>query len=220
MESSSELALNYLLFIVYSIILMSDRNAGVFMNAESLEEDESIWYPPGGILIWLIVFVEVITFCMGIGSLVYDKTKNPEGFLAMQSLLHREFAFWNTIFLLTSGFLLAIGVSQKENEKETNFFYNIMGAIVFGFGFLILKSIEFHEKWTLGFTLDTSVFFSYYWLLTGFHYLHVAVGIIILLIMILNRKTISLANLEAGGIFWHMCDLIWLILYSALYLIR
>ncbi|MBL0956005.1 MAG: cytochrome c oxidase subunit 3 [Leptospira sp.] len=190
------------------------------MNETTTEENDSIWYPPGGILIWLIVFVEVITFCMGIGSLVYDKTQNPDGFQTMQKLLHREFAFWNTIFLLTSGFLLAISVYAKENKKEIQFFYGMLGAIFFGFAFLFLKSLEFYDKWTFGYTLDTSVFFSYYWLLTGFHYLHVAVGIIILSIVLLNRKTITLVNLEAGGIFWHMCDLIWLILYPALYLIQ
>ncbi|TGL25931.1 cytochrome C oxidase subunit III [Leptospira yanagawae] len=190
------------------------------MNAEVLDENDSIWYPPGGILIWMIVFVEVITFCMGIGSLVYEKTQNVSLFQTMQSQLNRSFAFWNTIFLLTSGFLLAISLYAKENKKESVFEYGILGSIVFGFGFLVLKFIEFYDKWRLDFTINSNIFFSYYWLLTGFHYLHVVVGIIILLIVFLNRKTISLVNIEAGGIFWHMCDLIWLILYPALYLIQ
>ncbi|TGL51383.1 cytochrome C oxidase subunit III [Leptospira kemamanensis] len=190
------------------------------MNESAEEKKDSIWYPPGGILIWMIVFVEVITFCMGIGSLVYDKTQNPEGFLSMQSHLNRGFAFWNTIFLLTSGFLLAMSVYAKENNKDSQFFFGMIGTILFGFGFLVLKFIEFYDKWMLGFNLESNTFFSYYWLLTGFHYLHVVVGIIILFIVFLNRKTISLVNLEAGGIFWHMCDLIWLILYPTLYLIQ
>ncbi|XDD45988.1 heme-copper oxidase subunit III [Leptospira sp. WS39.C2] len=190
------------------------------MNAETEVENDSIFYPPGGILIWIIVFVEVITFCMGIGSLLYDKTQDLSGFVSMQSHLHRGFAFWNTIFLLTSGFLLATGVHAKENKNETIFSLSMMGSILFGFCFLILKFAEFYDKWTLGFNLDSNLFFSYYWLLTGFHYLHVVVGMIILFIVLLNRKTISLVNLEAGGIFWHMCDLIWLLLYPALYLIQ
>ncbi|MGV3665902.1 MAG: cytochrome c oxidase subunit 3 [Leptospira bouyouniensis] len=187
---------------------------------KNIEEENSIWYPPGGILIWLIVFVEVITFCMGIGSLIFDKAQNPSGFQAMQSQLNRSFAFWNTIFLLTSGFLLALSVYAKENQKEPIFFYGILGSMAFGLGFLILKFLEFQNKWSLGLTLDNTVFFSYYWLLTGFHYLHVVVGFLILLIIFSNRKTISFVNLEAGAIFWHMCDLIWLILYPALYLIQ
>ncbi|TGM31876.1 cytochrome c oxidase subunit 3 [Leptospira biflexa] len=189
------------------------------MNTTNQKEEDAIWYPPGGILIWLIVFVEVITFCMGIGSLVYDKTQNPSGFLSMQNQLNRSFAFWNTIFLLTSGFFLAMSVYAKEIQKESMYLYGLLFSMFFGMGFLILKFLEFYDKWTLGFTLDESVFFSYYWLLTGFHYLHVAVGLIILFIVFLNRKTIELVNLEAGAIFWHMCDLIWLILYPALYLI-
>ncbi|TGM87097.1 cytochrome c oxidase subunit 3 [Leptospira bouyouniensis] len=190
------------------------------MNTKFAESDESIWYPPGGILIWLIVFVEVITFCMGIGSLIFDKAQNPSGFQAMQSQLNRSFAFWNTIFLLTSGFLLALSVYAKEKQKEPIFIFGILGSIIFGLGFLILKFLEFENKWSLGFTLGISVFFSYYWLLTGFHYLHVVVGLLILLIVFFTRKNIKFVNIEAAAIFWHMCDLIWLILYPALYLIQ
>lgn len=190
------------------------------MNEETEPLSESLWYPPGGILIWMIVLVEVLTFCLGIGSLVYDKSKDPAGFLFLQSHLNKNFAFLNTIFLLTSGFCIALALEFRTKAKLNLYTIFLSASILFGIGFLFLKFYEFREKWMLGFTLETSNFFSYYWLLTGFHYLHVAVGVLILLIVYYGRKTISTENLEAGAVFWHMCDLIWLLLYPALYLIQ
>lgn len=181
---------------------------------------ESLGYPPGGILIWIIVFVEFATFCMGICSLVYDKTKDLSEFQTMQTQLNRNFAFWNTIFLLTSGALLALSVTLKENQEDVGFAYGLIASMGFGLGFLVLKFLEFYDKWTLGFSLDSNLFYTYYWLLTGFHYLHVAVGMIILFYIYIHRKSMEFVNIEAGAIFWHMCDLIWLILYPALYLIQ
>ncbi|TGL85560.1 cytochrome C oxidase subunit III [Leptospira congkakensis] len=190
------------------------------MSDEKNFPNQSLWYPPGGILIWMIVFVEVLTFCLGIGSLLYDKSKDPTGFLMMQSKLTKTFAFWNTIFLLSSGFCIALAVFYKTKQKLNYFTILLSASIVFGFAFLFLKFYEFREKWNLGFDLDGNIFFSYYWLLTGFHYLHVVVGVLILFIIYRSRKTISFENLEAGAVFWHMCDLIWLLLYPALYLIQ
>lgn len=190
------------------------------MNQNNIQTDQSLWYPPGGILIWMIVLVEVLTFCLGIGSLLYDKSKDLSTFSFMQSHLNKSFAFWNTVFLLTSGFCIAIAVLYKSKNNINIFTLFLSTSILFGFAFLILKFYEFREKLLLGYTLETSNFFSYYWLLTGFHYLHVVVGILILFIIYITRKTISFENLEAGAVFWHMCDLIWLLLYPALYLIQ
>ncbi|MGE8721382.1 cytochrome c oxidase subunit 3 [Leptospira terpstrae] len=190
------------------------------MNQNNLETNQTMWYPPGGILIWMIVLVEILTFCLGIGSLLYDKSKDLTTFSFMQSHLNKTFAFWNTVFLLTSGFCIAIAVFYKTKNKLNVFTFYLITSILFGFAFLTLKFYEFREKWMLGFDLETSNFFSYYWLLTGFHYLHVVVGILILFIIYLSRKTITFENLEAGAVFWHMCDLIWLLLYPALYLIQ
>ncbi|EOQ95561.1 cytochrome c oxidase, subunit III domain protein [Leptospira wolbachii serovar Codice str. CDC] len=190
------------------------------MNQNNIQTNQSLWYPPGGILIWMIVLVEVLTFCMGIGSLVYEKSNDLAAFSFMQSHLNKTFAFWNTVFLLTSGFCIATAVLYKSKNNLNLFTVFLSASILFGFAFLILKFYEFREKWMLGYGLETSIFFSYYWLLTGFHYLHVVVGILILFFIYGSRKTISFENLEAGAVFWHMCDLIWLLLYPALYLIQ
>ena len=91
------------------------------------------------------------------------------------------------------------------------------------FGFLILKSYEYYEKIEMVLTMGKSSFFTNYWLLTGFHWIHVLVGLIILIFIrrsIQKSKTeASLEDIEASATFWHMCDIIWLLLYPVLYLL-
>ena len=69
--------------------------------------------------------------------------------------------------------------------------------------------------------LDTNTFFSFYWMLTGFHIIHVIIGLVLLFITernIKNNKS-KLEDVEASATFWHMCDIIWLLLFPIIYLI-
>lgn len=180
----------------------------------------NVWYPPGGILIWIIILVEVFTFFMGIGALVVEKSSNLVDFQSMQSQLNMGYGVAYTIFLITSGYFMALAISFFQEKKDVQLKYSLLAAIGFGLLFLILKAWEYSEKISLGFNIHSSTFWGYYWFLTGFHFLHVVVGIIILSILYVSRKTVSLDSLEAGASFWHMCDLVWIVLLPILYLIR
>lgn len=89
--------------------------------------------------------------------------------------------------------------------------------------FLIVKSIEYYHKIQAGISLDTNLFFSFYWMLTVFHLIHVIMALVILVwtnygMMKKNSDTVA-EDVEACASFWHMCDLIWLLLFPVLYLI-
>ena len=187
------------------------------------EHRKSIAYPPGGILIWIVIYVELITFGMAIVGLVFYGAQDRSQYHADSLLLNRNIAAINTVLLLTGGFLAAKAMAcfkEKNTEKSAQF---LLWAIFSGVGFLVLKMVEYSQKLQAGLTMEKSSFFMNYWLLTGFHWLHVLVGVVILIFM---RKTIiqlkdsaSLEDLEAGTAFWHMCDLIWLLLFPILYLL-
>ncbi|MEJ6571348.1 MAG: cytochrome c oxidase subunit 3 [Akkermansiaceae bacterium] len=74
-----------------------------------------------------------------------------------------------------------------------------------------------------GLVLGYDTFFTFYWLLSSFHVMHVIVGLVILarLAFRLNKaeQPIKTEDYEAGGVFWHMCDLIWLFLFPVIYLL-
>jgi|JI9StandDraft_1071089.scaffolds.fasta_scaffold200697_2 nitric oxide reductase NorE protein len=188
-----------------------------------LENDSirpNVFYPPGGILIWILVIVEVITFFMGIGSLLIEKKSNLEEFLKMQSSLNVNIAVWNTFFLITSGYAMALSVGYLKKNEAVKFTLTLVISIFFGLVFLGFKGWEYNLKLDSGLDLHSGTFWTYYWFLTGFHYFHVIAGMIILTLVFLYRKTISLENLEASATFWHMCDLIWVVLFPTLYLLH
>jgi len=184
---------------------------------------KNVYYPPGGILMWIIIFLELFTFGAALIALAYYSKENPEEYHQSRLLLNPVFGTINTIFLLTSGYFMARTVSfYKRNErKKTNQF--LVLTIVGGLLFLVLKSVEYSMKIEHGLTISYDTFFSFYWLLTLFHVIHVLVGIVILVSVYfgINKEDseTNLEDVEASAAFWHMCDLIWLILFPMLYLI-
>lgn len=86
-------------------------------DSEILNQTRNIWYPPGGILMWMIIMVELITFFMGIGSMLLDKRADNLAFLKMQSELNVNFALINTFLLVTSGYAVALAVYYFERGR-------------------------------------------------------------------------------------------------------
>ena len=108
---------------------------------------------------------------------------------------------------------------KLNNLKRTSFYLNF--TILGGFLFLVLKGIEYYFKINEGYTLGYNSFYTFYWLLTGFHVIHVIVGLVILIFIKngIKKATAVIEDVEASATFWHMCDLIWLLLFPILYLI-
>ena len=182
---------------------------------------KNIYYPPGGILMWILIFLELITFGIALIALVLSSKENPELFHQSRLNLNSTFGAINTIFLLTSGAFMAVTVHQFKISNNLLASKYLKLTMLGGFLFLILKGIEYYFKIESGHILGSNSFFTFYWLLTGFHVIHVLVGLVILLFLQngLKKGKTLLEDIEAGAVFWHMCDLIWLLLFPILYLI-
>ncbi|HHC80286.1 MAG TPA: nitric oxide reductase [Flavobacteriia bacterium] len=182
---------------------------------------KNIYYPPGGILLWILITLELITFGVALIVLVVNSKEDPTLFHQSRLALNTTFGAINTIFLLTSGAFMAVTVHQfKENNlKKASGYLKL--TMLGGLLFLILKGFEYYLKIESGHILGSNAFFTFYWLLTGFHVIHVLVGLVILLFALngLKKEKTILEDLEASAAFWHMCDLIWLLLFPVLYLI-
>lgn len=182
---------------------------------------KNIFYPPGGILIWIIIFLELITFGIALIAMVFSSKDNPELFHDSRLQLDVLIGTLNTLFLITSGFFMAKSVLElkNNNNKKSVLFLNL--TIIGGFLFLILKSIEYYIKIESGLTINHNIFFTYYWLLSLFHVVHVIVGLVILFVVgrSLKKNNTNIEDFEASAAFWHMCDLIWLLLFPIIYLI-
>ncbi len=194
--------------------------------SKSEDRRKSIYYPPGGILVWLFIVLEVATFTMGLLTFAYQRMGNAQLFNTSRQMLDVSSGTVNTIVLLTSGFFMAeaLAVFKKEGgSRRCNLL--MLGTISLGGLFLLLKGIEYSSKLAKGIGLEHNQFFTYYWLLTGFHFLHVVVGLAILIGINLriraghyNEK--DCLDVESAAAFWHMCDVIWLMLFPVMYLLR
>jgi nitric oxide reductase NorE protein len=184
---------------------------------------KNIYYPPGGILIWLVIFLELITFGMALVAMVYSSKDEPDVFHNSRLLLNSTIGAVNTVFLIVSGFCMAQSVHFFKQQATTKTSLYLKLTVLGGLLFLGLKGFEYYDKIEMGYSIGYNTFFSFYWMLTLFHVIHVLVGIVLLIIMYFDiRKKgteASLENIEASAAFWHMCDLIWILLFPVIYLI-
>ncbi|CAM3373923.1 cytochrome c oxidase subunit 3 [Aequorivita lipolytica] len=184
---------------------------------------KNIFYPPGGILMWIIIYLELVTFGIALVFMALNARAEPEVFHESRLLLNTGFGAINTVFLLSSGWCMAQSVHflKAGNFSKSKLF--LMFTVFGGFLFLALKSFEYYEKVEAGLTVGYNSFFGYYWMLTLFHVIHVIVGIVILAVLgrTLSKKpeTLKVEDYESGAAFWHMCDLIWLLLFPIIYLL-
>lgn len=189
----------------------------------TIKNYKNIYYPPGGILIWIIIFLELITFGMALIAMVFYSKDEPEIFHQSRLLLNTTYGAINTLFLITSGFFMAESLHYLKKGKLQKASWFLKLTLLGGLLFLALKSLEYYDKIEAGFTLSYNTFFSFYWMLTLFHIIHVLVGLVILCALYLSlqkkQHQINLDDFEAGAAFWHMCDLIWLLLFPIIYLI-
>lgn len=179
----------------------------------------SIADPPGGIFIWIIVTLELLTFGIALIAFAASAKSHPEIFHASSQLLDLRFGLANTIFLITSGYFMAECVRHFHSDQIQKSRRALTFALGGGMLFLISKSLEYADKISHGHTLGSDPFFTWYWLLTAFHLMHVVVGMIILAFLLRRLGEAKSENIEAGGAFWHMCDLVWLFLFPAIYLV-
>ena len=186
-------------------------------------EAKNIYYPPGGMLLWIIIFLELITFGLALVAMAYNAKQEPEIFHTSRLLLNPIYGMINTLLLLTSGFFMAISVKKLKAGERTKSQKFLSATMLFGLLFLIVKSFEYSSKIEAGLGLGYNTFFTFYWLLTLFHFIHVIVGLIILASVYFGLKKeksfTKMEDVEASAAFWHMCDLIWLLLFPIIYLL-
>lgn len=182
-------------------------------------------HPPGGLLIWLVVFVELLTFGLALAVFVSLRAQEPELFRAGQAGLHLSAALANTLLLLTGGWWMANATARlRQGDLNATRRY-LFAAATCGLGFLVVKGSEYAAKIHLGLDLSHDTFHTLYWLITGFHYLHVFAALLLLLVMARGLRLHGaegewVEHVESSAIFWHFCDLVWLLLLPVVYLLH
>lgn len=180
---------------------------------------------PGDVALWFFLMAELAAFAVMILGFAMVRVTQPEMFFDGLNELHLSGAIINTLALLTGSYFAALGVLKVRQQQAQSHWYFIAAALA-GSVYLFVKMSEYIDLYSLGFSLHTNTFFSFYFFATFFHYLHVLAGIAILLMVAnwlkKNNGTNEERNRAAESIasYWHMVDIVWIVLLPTLYLLK
>lgn len=179
---------------------------------------------PGEEGVWVFIIGDLIVFSLMFGVFMYYRTQSPEVFASSQLNLRQDLALANTVLLLGSSWLVAVGLDALRNANLAKAKLVYRGAALCGLAFVALKYVEYSEKFGGGITILTNDFYTYYFVLTGIHLLHLIVGLAVLafILSIAAKPKLEdrdLRNAESGSLYWHMVDLLWIVILAIIYLI-
>jgi nitric oxide reductase NorE protein len=181
---------------------------------------------PGEPRLWIVLFGDMAVFTILFVVYLAHRGQDAELFADSQRALNRPFGAVNTLVLLSSSLLLVLAVRAFRSDQRRHLTPRLtIGGMAVGSCFVVIKAAEYHEKVAAGITPSTNEFYMYYFVLTGLHLFHVIVGLVVLLVLVgLARKTsptrANVAFFEGGACFWHMVDLLWIIIFPLLFLVR
>jgi nitric oxide reductase NorE protein len=179
----------------------------------------------GDLAMWFVIALEMLTF--GLLFVVYSvaRAQDPSTFRTGQASLDLHLGAVNTVLLLTGSWCTARGVLALRRARVNAGARWLWGAAAFGAVFLFVKGFEYRQKLHAGYDLDTDAFWMFYYLLTGFHFLHVAAAVLILAVVAFlaprsHWGATDTHTPETAAVFWHMVDLLWMVLFPLVYVLR
>ena len=179
----------------------------------------------GDLAIWFFILAELLAFGVFFAAYAFTRTNHIELFNAEQAALNRNAGALNTVLLLTASYFVVRAVQAAERESARQCANWLLGAILTGFGFIVVKLGEYAAAFEHNISLSSSPFHMFYLSLTFFHFMHVILGLVILVAMWNGARRGryrpgDMNGLETGAAYWHMVDLVWLILFPLVYVIH
>lgn len=180
---------------------------------------------------WVFLTSELLFFSGMILIYAACRYLQPVGFLAAARETNVWFGTINTMVLLTSSFAMAVAAQAGDAKLRRLAISCLAATVVLGLAFLTIKGFEYREDIqkhllpSAGFAIaapGAQLFFSIYWVMTGVHAIHLSIGIVLVgrLILETARRELPLSSpeIQATALYWHLVDVIWIILYPLLYL--
>jgi cytochrome c oxidase subunit III len=180
--------------------------------------------PHGKLAMWIFIASEIMFFSGFFGALIVLRGYQPALFAASSHALDKVAATINTAVLITSSLTMALSHLALEKGEEKQFRLFLFLTLLCAFGFLGIKSYEYGMKFEHHIFPWTNTFYASYFVMTGFHALHVIGGMIPMAWFLFRSATVGIPHnrhhrVEALGLYWHFVDLVWIFLFPTLYLI-
>lgn len=171
---------------------------------------------------WIYIMTDCVLFAslFAVYAVLHHNTNGgPSG----QSLFSMPYALAETLILLTSSFTSGLSMIAARNNHRSKVIFWLVVTFLLGSTFLYLELHEFNHLVQTGDSWRVSGFLSSYFTLVGTHGLHIFVGLLwmtILTLVVMKRGLTkgSVKGLTLLNIFWHFLDVIWIFIFSVVYL--
>jgi cytochrome c oxidase subunit I+III len=217
-----------LIIIVVAVFKMfKDGAAEKFSGTKQTVEEET--YPLESITseklgLWIFLASEILIF----GSLIiaYAYVRVNSGSWPIATETHNVLlGMTNTIILLTSSLAMVLSLYAIRQGNLRGLKIGLGSAFALGITFLLIKlGFEWPELISKGFTITSGLPASTYYVLTGLHAVHVAVGLVAVVYLIFRAYSLGFTStkhvaVENVGLYWHFVDIVWMFLFPLFYLI-
>lgn len=185
---------------------------------------------------WAFLAQEVLFFGgLFTGYTVY-RAYYPDAYIAGSHLLDIRLGGFNTVVLIASSLTMALAVNAAQNSKRRPLVGYLVATLALGCVFLGVKVIEYTDKFThhhvpgYDFQWDgplansVQIFYSFYFVMTGMHALHMIIGVSVITPLIIKAAHGHFSKdyyspIEMFGLYWHFVDIVWIFLFPLLYLL-
>ncbi len=175
-----------------------------------------------GILTFIIA--DVTIFGVLFVAFMVERLHQVPLFDQSSASLDVQLGLLNTLILMTSGLFVVLAVDAARHGNAALTRRWLLTSFVVGAGFGINKLIEYGDKFAHGINMLTNDFFMFYFALTGVHFVHFLGGMIVLAMLWFRARVEAVDGplfgwIESGALYWHMVDLLWIVIFPMLYLL-
>ncbi len=170
---------------------------------------------------WLFLASEVMFFAVLIAAFVLNRFRYPE----QHAILNIPLTSLNTFLLLTSSFTVVRSIASIQQGDQTKFVRSLALTGLLGTLFLAIQMFEYTNLSHEGLTLSSGPFGTAFFTLTGFHGAHMLIGIIWTARVFWNALNGKYTRenhfgVEFYGLYWHFVDVVWILIFTVVYLIK
>ena len=198
------------------------EQAGTAAGTETQQSGHAA-HLPGDAAMWVMVLGDFVFFGAYFIIFMVHRAMAPELFLQSQQHLNLTVGVVNTLVLLTSSWFIVRSVATaRSGDHQGAVRLTYLGGAC-GVLFIAIKAYEWSAEIAAGHTMPANEFFLFYYMLTGVHLFHVGLGLLILGIVVRelrNPRKRRVSMVESGATYWHMVDLLWIVIFGLLYVMR
>ncbi|HTX98266.1 MAG TPA: cytochrome c oxidase subunit 3 family protein [Mycobacterium sp.] len=180
-------------------------------------------FVPGQPDMWAFVLFETLVFTGYFGFYLFYRAQSPELFLRSQTQLDLRIGVFNTLVLLLSSWSMARCVQASRAGAYLPARKDAYVTAFFGVVFLVSKVFEWFRQIRAGNGFASNEFFTYYFFLTGIHFVHLLIGFVVLGVVVYQLRSPERRSqelVETCATYWHTVDFLWVLIFALLYVVR